>query len=117
MCKRIAAAVFCAALTASAQTEQLPKRYQITGESPSETPKIKPPKAGKNVKIDVPGANQWTDTGIDLVPGTRVEIIATGTLQYDKPASPDGLTRGWKDLLHVLPVNSAGRGALIGRIG
>ncbi len=30
---------------------------------------------------------------------------------------PEGLTRGFKDLLRVLPFNNAGRGALIGKIG
>jgi len=30
---------------------------------------------------------------------------------------PDGLPRGFKDLLRALPFNEAGRGALIGRIG
>jgi hypothetical protein len=30
---------------------------------------------------------------------------------------PDGLPRGFKDLLRILPFNAAGRGALIGRVG
>jgi hypothetical protein len=66
------------------------------------------------------GAKVWTDTGITLEPGERVLFSSTGTLRYgDAKADngPEGLTRGFKDLLRVLPFNSAGRGALIGKIG
>jgi hypothetical protein len=116
MRKPIIAAAVLAALSASAHAQQLPKRYQIA-ENPAEAPKTTPPTAGKTLQIDVSGTNQWTDTGLDLFPGTRVQITATGSLQYDQLASPDGLPRGFKDLLRVLPLNNAGRGALIGRIG
>jgi hypothetical protein len=49
-----------------------------------------------------------------------VLVTATGTLRYADAKNdngPDGLPRGFKDLLRVLPFNDAGRGALIGRIG
>jgi hypothetical protein len=52
--------------------------------------------------------------------GEHVLVTATGKLRYaDAKAdnTPDGLARGFKDLLRVLPFNDAGRGALIGRIG
>jgi hypothetical protein len=45
---------------------------------------------------------------------------ADGNLRYtDAKADngPDGLTRGFKDLIRILPFNDAGRGAVIGRIG
>ena len=66
------------------------------------------------------GANIWTDTGITLEAGQRVTFTATGTLRYSDAKSdngPDGLARGFKDLIRILPYNDAGRGALIGRIG
>lgn len=71
-------------------------------------------------KITVDGKQSWVDTGIDVQPGDMVKIEATGSLQYSdasQKATPEGLARGWKDLIRVLPVNDAGRGALIGRIG
>jgi Zn-dependent protease with chaperone function len=70
-------------------------------------------------ELDVPGASQWTDTGIDLVAGDRVVITASGSIQTSaaQASGPEGLARGWRDLLRALPVNSAGSGALIGRIG
>lgn len=71
-------------------------------------------------KITIDGKQNWVDTGIDVQPGDLVKIEATGSLQYSdaaQKASPDGLPRGWKDLIRILPLNDAGRGALIGRIG
>ena len=70
-------------------------------------------------QIDVAGGQQWVDTQIDLSPGDRVNITATGEVQFQMqaPNGPDGQSRAWMDLLRALPVNSAGRGALVARIG
>jgi hypothetical protein len=69
--------------------------------------------------LDVPADRQWTDSGIDLRPGDHVVLTADGTIQYPggNPNGPEGKSRGWKDLVSIYPLNSAGRGALIGRIG
>jgi len=73
----------------------------------------------KTHELDVPGSAQWTDAGVDLALGQSVTITATGTLQFmdGNAPGPQGTARSWKDLLRSMPVNSAGRGALIGRIG
>ena len=66
------------------------------------------------------GSSLWTDTGISLEPGQRFVVTAEGTLRYadaKQGNGPEGLTRGFKDLVRILPFNDAGRGALIGRIG
>jgi len=66
------------------------------------------------------GGKVWVDTGISLEPGQRIAVTSEGTLRYaDAKADngPDGLTRGFKDLIRILPHNGAGRGAVIGRIG
>ena len=70
-------------------------------------------------ELDVPGNQPWTDTGLDLQPGQTVTITATGKLQYMDGSSPgpQGTARSWKDLVRSMSVNSAGRGALIGRWG
>ena len=81
------------------------------------------PPAGKrrlSQEVQLSGDQTWVDTQINVQPGEHVVFHATGTLRYpDQKADggPDGLTRGFKDLLRVLPFNGAGRGALIGRIG
>ena len=66
------------------------------------------------------GDSYWTDTNINVQPGEHVLIAATGALRYfdaKEENGPEGVPRGFKDLLRVLPFNGAGRGALIGRIG
>jgi hypothetical protein len=71
-------------------------------------------------ELQLTGDSTWLDTGIDVQAGEHVLITATGSLRYaDAKADngPQGLTRGFKDLLRVLPFNEAGRGAVIGRIG
>jgi len=70
-------------------------------------------------EIDVPAARDWTDTGIDLNAGDHVTIAATGNVQPALGAAvgPAGMARSWNDLVKSLPVNGAGTGALIGRIG
>ncbi len=66
------------------------------------------------------GSKVWTDTGISLEPGQRVVVTAAGKLRYSDAKvdnGPAGLTRGFKDLIRILPFNDAGRGALIGKVG
>jgi LssY C-terminus len=70
--------------------------------------------------ITLEGQSVWNDTDVTLEPGQRVVIHAEGKLRYaDAKADngPEGLTRGFKDLIRILPFNDAGRGAVIGRIG
>ena len=65
-------------------------------------------------------AGAWTDTELLLKPGQHIVVTATGTLTYSgakASSGPDGLSRGFKDLLRILPFNGAGRGALIARVG
>jgi len=70
-------------------------------------------------ELDVPGSGQWAETGIELAAGDRLVIAASGSLQNStsQTAGPEGRARGWRDLLRALPVNGAGGGALIGRVG
>jgi hypothetical protein len=71
-----------------------------------------------NFRVQVAGQQQWTDTKIDLVPGDKVEFVSSGKLSFmARDCSPDGLARGWADLIRSLPVNNAGNCTLIGRIG
>jgi hypothetical protein len=71
-------------------------------------------------EVQLTGEESWVDTRIDVQAGEHVLIKAQGKLRYaDAKAEngPEGLSRGFRDLLRVLPFNDAGRGALIGRIG
>jgi hypothetical protein len=79
--------------------------------------------AGKVIQTQsftLEGGKVWVDTEISLEPGQRIAVTSEGSLRYaDAKADngPDGLTRGFKDLIRILPYNNAGRGAVIGRIG
>jgi dienelactone hydrolase len=78
------------------------------------------PLCAQTHEFDVqPGAG-WIDTNVDLTAGDSLHISATGQLQYSNAQQANtaaGLPRGFADLIRNLPVNSAGRGALVGRIG
>lgn len=72
----------------------------------------------KTVALD--GKDTWVDTGLDVHAGDLVRITAEGRLKYPdarQEATPEGLRRGWMDLIRAMPLNDAGRGALIGRVG
>ena len=84
--------------------------------------RTQPPSGERRIsqEVQITGDQSWSDTGIDVQPGEHIVITATGTLRYadaKEDNGPDGITRGFKDLLRILPFNGAGRGALIGRVG
>jgi hypothetical protein len=72
--------------------------------------------------LDISSAQIWTDTKIDLRRGDSIVITATGTLAVksgrDQGAiEANGKSRGFRDMVKSYQVNTAGLGALIGRIG
>jgi hypothetical protein len=79
-----------------------------------------PGKKRLSQEVQLTGEESWIDTAIDIQAGEHVLITAAGKLRYaeaNDDSGPDGLPRGFKDLLRILPLNDAGRGTLIGRIG
>jgi len=72
-----------------------------------------------NKQLDVAASGGWVDTGISVNPGDKVSVTSAGSLQFQQAgtAGPEGLARSWRDVMQSLPLNSAGRGALIARIG
>ena len=65
------------------------------------------------------------DTKIDLRAGEKLSLTATGTITYPadkkhpdgRTFGPDGLPRGFEDLIHEYAVSDAGHGSLVGRLG
>jgi hypothetical protein len=106
-------------------SDALPKPQQQLTNSPE--PSGKPPattavpaKPVSTKELTLAGSKVWTDTGIALEPGQKFSVSAEGKLRYSdakEDNGPEGLTRGFKDLIRILPLNEAGRGALIARIG
>src|SRR5713226_1650362 len=71
-------------------------------------------------EIQLTGEQLWSDTGIDVQPGEHIVVTASGKMRYadaKEDNGPEGIPRGFKDLLRILPFNGAGRGALMGRVG
>src|SRR5271166_3761705 len=72
-----------------------------------------------SANVTVSGSPKWIDTKLDVTAGDKLHITATGTVTMGKDTgiTPAGAQRGWVDTLRRLMVPSAGRGALVGRIG
>ena len=72
-----------------------------------------------SLDVTVSGSSQWVDTGMDVNAGDKLHITAKGTVSMGNNTgiTADGAARGWVDTLRALMVPSAGRGALVGRIG
>src|SRR5436190_19617185 len=89
---------------------------------PSDVP-VKEVSTGKEVSdIDISGKDAWVDTKLDLRPGDKLTITATGTMKTKSGKNTTSVTaaganRGFRDLIKTYQVNEAGQGALIGRIG
>jgi hypothetical protein len=104
-----------------------PLRAQLVRQDTLPTPQSgeagKQPPTGKrriSQEVQITGEQSWSDTGIDLQPGEHIVVTATGKLRYasaKEDTGPDGIARGFTDLLRILPFNGAGRGALVGRVG
>jgi len=98
---------------------------------PAANAQTAPAQAGsaKSYNVEVAGTKEWVDTKIDVHGGAKLRFTATGKITYPADQSyggklrtagtfgPDGLPRGFADLVHQYAVGSAGHGALIGRIG
>jgi hypothetical protein len=93
-------------------------------------PQTQPPAASSSAnsyEIDIPATKQWVDTNIDLRAGEKIRLTSTEAITYPaakssksqdgQTVSPDGLPRGWRDLIHQYAVPNGGHGALIGRLG
>jgi len=97
--------------------QQAPAKQDSEAPASAQTP---PGKKRLSQEVQLIGEESWIDTGIDIQAGEHALITATGKLRYadaKEDNGPDGLPRGFKDLLRILPFNEVGRGALIGRIG
>ena len=107
----------CAQLVGDQGPPAVSQKGALKAQSSVQTP------AGKkrlSKDFTLKGESHWTDTNIEVQPGEHVLITVTGKLRYfdaKEENGPEGVPRGFKDLLRILPFNGAGRGALIGRIG
>jgi hypothetical protein len=79
----------------------------------------------KIYRFDIDATKQWIDTGIDVRGAEKLRVAASGKLIYppagknpdERTFGPDGLPRGWADIIHDYAVPDANHGELIARIG
>ena len=112
MCKATLAMVAVATALAAAVTVSATGALQPASSSAST--------ARVSRDFHVNQADLWTTTDLTLKPGERAVFTATGSAHCpgeENAFGPAGIPRGFRDLLRVLPMGQAGRGALIGRIG
>jgi LssY C-terminus len=105
----------CPLCLGSSETASAAVLAQTTASSTSATGKVR-----LSQEVQLTGDQLWSDSGIDVRPGEHIVVHATGKLRYPdakEDNGPNGIARGFKDLLRILPFNGAGRGALIARIG
>src|SRR2546430_7205389 len=97
-----------------------PPATRVDSSNPQLPTQVRAGKKRLSKDFSIKGDSYWTDTNIDVQAGEHVLITATGKLRYldaKEENGPEGVPRGFKDLLRILPFNGAGRAALIGRIG
>src|SRR5579864_1373712 len=79
----------------------------------------------KIYRLDLDATKQWLDTGIDVRGGEKLRATGSGKLTYppagknpdERTFGPEGLPRGWADIIHDYAVPDANHGELIARIG
>src|SRR5713101_3136396 len=122
-CSLVAAAFPHAVRAQLIRENAAPLPQQVSAKQDSRNPAAAQTPQGKkrlSQEVQLTGEESWIDTRIDIQAGEHLLINATGKLRYADAKDdngPDGLPRGFRDLLRVLPFNEAGRGTLIGRIG
>jgi LssY-like putative type I secretion system component LssY len=100
--------------------ETPPQAQQAKSAQASATAQTPAGKRRVSQEFQLTGDQTWTDTGFTVQPGEHVVATATGKLRYSdakEDNGPEGMARGFKDLIRILPYNDAGRGAVIGRVG
>ena len=121
--KQIVSIIGCLLLLGSRMLAQAPAvsttthpAVEVIKATTPDASQLKARKGSYSFKIE---GSDWTDTGVMVTPADHLNFTATGNLALadGRSAPPDGLTRGWKDLVRTYPLNSANSGALIGRIG
>jgi hypothetical protein len=79
----------------------------------------------KIYRFDIDATKQWIGTGVDVRGGEKLRATGSGKLTYppagknpdERTFGPDGLPRGWADVIHDYAVPDANHGELIVRVG
>jgi len=131
-CKPLGVLLLTLAVVGQGQTSPAPAdTAQATIQAVVPLPKVEPivsmrakpaadstaPQRKRSYHFSITSAD-WTDTGVTVAGGETADFTASGSYSFTDGRSfgPDGLDRGWKDLLRVFPLNSAKVGEVVGRV-
>jgi LssY-like putative type I secretion system component LssY len=103
----------------------VPQRALAQETSPPPAPSAASSTNATAYQFDMDATKEWIDTKVDLRQDEKIRLTATGTITYpaDKKHSdgrtfgPEGLARGFEDLIHEYAVPNSGHGSLIARLG
>ena len=125
--KRTFQPVFLIALLAVAPPPARPQTDQSSKSQSSAHQKSTQGSAttNKSYRLTIDATKQWVDTDIDVRGGEKLRATATGKITYppagknpdDRTFGPDGLSRGWSDLIHEYAVPDGNHGEVIARVG
>ena len=92
----LAAAVLASMVAHAAASNDV--KPQASTPRPVQKPAPQPPRADENLILNVPATAPWTDTGISVRAGDRLQIRAWGAVSFGeaggRDVTPNGLERG-----------------------
>jgi hypothetical protein len=112
----------------------LPRRYAVistllllgasvaASQSSDSAPAASSQSVQASYTVQVDATQEWIDTKIDVRGGEKLKFSAEGTITYStkkgpKAFGPEGITRGYADLIHQYAAPNGAHGELIGRLG
>jgi LssY C-terminus len=102
-----------------------PQRTLAQETSPPPAPSAASSANATAYQFDMDATKEWIDTKVDLRQDEKIRLTATGTITYPadkkhpdgRTFGPEGLARGFDDLIHEYAVPNSGHGSLIARLG
>src|SRR6266481_880788 len=122
---RLLASAACLAATPSLTFAQQLENQSSPPQSNLQAQSAQTNPGHKIYRLDIDATKQYLDTGIDVRGGEKLRATGSGKLTYppagknpdERTFGPDGLQRGWADIIHDYAVPDANHGELIARVG
>ena len=120
----LTSATLAASAAAGQELQSQPEKKAVPdATAPAPEPALQQPQPQPEKKtlpeFQVGADKLWVDTGLDLKRGDRIQLTSSGKIKFadGKESGPEGLPRGWSDLIRILPLANSNRGTTIAKIG
>lgn len=101
----------------AASPASVPAAQAASGTTTTSTPTA----SSESYTFQVDASKEWIDTKIDVRGGAKLKFAAAGKITYTgkntRSFGPEGLPRGYADLIHEYAVPNGAHGELIGKLG